>query len=212
MGKRSRRQGRREHFYRMAKKEGLRSRSAFKLKQLNQRYGLLKNGDVVVDLGAAPGGWLQVAREAVGEAGFVLGVDLQPIVKLPYKNVSTIVADIMKPETIGLIKAKLPHLADVVISDASPSITGVWDVDHARSIELVRSVIGMADGVLAPGGKILIKVFQGEMFNDFLAEARSKFKFVKVSKPMASRKGSAEVYVIGKEFNPQPAANASPSP
>ncbi len=186
----------------MAKRVGYRSRAAYKLKQLNKRYGLLRRGDVVVDLGAAPGGWLQAAREEVGDNGFVLGVDLQPIAKLRYENVATIVADVGAQTTPELIKAKLPRAADIVVSDASPSISGVWEVDHARSIELAKAALGIAGEVLAKGGKILIKVFQGEMLDEFLTEARERFEFVKISKPIASRKGSAEVYVIGKGFKP----------
>jgi len=186
----------------MAKREGYRSRAAFKLKQLNQRYGLMRRGDVVVDLGAAPGGWLQAAREAVGDHGFVLGVDLQPIAKLPYENVVTIVGDVTKPETPKLIMNKLPRAADIVVSDASPSISGVWEVDHARSIELAKAALGIAGEVLARDGKLLIKVFQGEMLDEFLTEVRQRFEFMKVSKPMASRKGSAEIYIIGKGFKP----------
>ena len=141
-----------------------------------------------------------VAVEEVGGGGFVLGADIQQIAKFSRSNVATIVADITKPETRELVKAGIPRAADVVISDVSPSISGVWDVDQARSVELVRSALGIAEGVLAPGGKFLVKVFQGEMFNDFLKEIRQRFEFVKVSKPMASRKGSAEVYVVGKGF------------
>jgi len=184
----------------MAKREGYRSRAAFKIKQLDRRYGLFRRGDVVVDLGAAPGGWLQATRERVGNEGFVLGIDLQPIAKLPYENVTTLVVDITDPATPTLIKTKLPRAADVVTSDASPQISGVWDVDHARSMELARGALTIADAVLAQGGKLLIKVFQGEMLDDLLAEIRLKFEFVKASKPMASRKGSAEIYVIAKEF------------
>lgn len=184
----------------MAKRAGYRSRAAFKLKQLDQRYGLLRHGDVVVDLGAAPGGWLQVARERVGDEGFVLGVDLQPIAKLSFDNVVTLAADITDETTSEMIQNKLPRAADIVLSDASPKISGVWDVDHARSIELGRAALAIAGAVLAPGGRLLVKVFQGEMFEDFVSDARRKFGFVKVSKPMASRKGSAEAYVIAKGF------------
>lgn len=200
MGKRWQKERKREHFYRMAKSEGYRSRASFKLKQLNKRYGLLRRGDVVVDLGAAPGGWLQVAAEEVGGDGFVLGVDIQQIAEFSQKNVATIVADITNPEISELIKKQMPRDADVVISDASPSISGVWDVDQARSIELVIAALKIAGSVLAPGGNFLVKVFQGGLFNDFLREVKQRFEFVKVSKPEASRKGSAEVYVIGKGF------------
>jgi len=195
-----RRERKREHYYRMARRAGYRARSAFKLKQLNRRYKLIRRGDVVVDLGAAPGGWLQVAREEVGEKGFVLGVDLQGIAKLPYENVKTLVADITDTSTPELLGNNLPRAADVVLSDVSPKISGVWSVDHARSVELARAALTIAERMLAPGGRSLIKVFQGEYFEDFVSKIREKFEFVKISKPPASRKGSAEAYVIAKGF------------
>jgi len=200
LGRRWTRERRREHFYRMAKQLKLRSRAAFKLQQLDRRYGLLRRGDVVVDLGAAPGGWLQVSRERVGDEGFVLGVDIQQIAKLPYDNITTLVSDITDEATPELIRKKLPRAADIVLSDASPKISGVWDVDHARSIELARAALAIAGAVLAPGGRLLVKVFQGDLFDDFVSDVKMKFSFVKVSKPAASRKGSAEAYVIAKGF------------
>ncbi len=192
----------REHYYRMAKKAGYRSRASFKLEHLNFRYGIMKRGDVVVDLGAAPGGWLQIARERVGNEGFVLGVDLQQIAKFHYGNVKTVVVDITDPSTPELIRNNLPRQADVVISDVSPKISGVWSVDHFRSIELVRATLSIAGQVLRPGGNMLVKVFQGELFDEFLNEVRKKFEFLKISKPPASRKGSAEAYIIAKGFKP----------
>ena len=195
-----RRERKHEHFYRMAKRSGYRSRASFKVKQLNKRYNLLQRDDVVVDLGAAPGGWLQVAREEVGEGGFVLGVDLQEIAKLPYENVKTIVADITDASTPELTRNNLPRAADVVLSDASPKISGIWSVDHTRSVELARAALTIAEQVLAPGGRLLVKVFQGEFFEGFVGEVGKKFEFVKISKPLASRKGSAEVYIIAKGF------------
>jgi len=199
MGK-QRRDRKREHYYRMAKQAGYRARSAFKLKQFNERYELLQRGNVVVDLGAAPGGWLQIARKEVGDEGFVLGVDLQEIAKIPYKNVKTLVADITDPSTPELIKQNLPRPADVVLSDASPKISGVWSVDHAHSIELSDAAFTIAGEVLSQGGKLLIKVFQGEFFQDFVQNVRKNFDHLKISKPPASRKGSSEVYVIAKGF------------
>lgn len=186
-----------EPYYRLAKKMGYRARSAFKLKQLNDRYALLRRGNIVLDLGAAPGGWLQVAGEIVGERGFVLGVDIQPIEELPLPQLRTIIGDILDPSTTTLISEKLPRKADVILSDASPKITGVWDVDHARSIELAEAAIAIADRVLAPNGRMLVKVFQGRTFEEFLRKFKRRFLFTKISKPHASRKGSAEVYVIG---------------
>jgi len=202
LGRRWQRERKREHFYRMAKRKGWRSRAAFKLMQLNKRYDLMRGGDVIVDLGAAPGGWLQATREIVGGNGFVLGVDLQPISKLHYNNVATIVADITNVETPDAIKEKIPHNADAIISDASPSISGVWDVDHARSMELANAALSIAEKVLVPGGGLLIKVFQGDLLDDFFDEVRRRFGFVKMSKPVASRKGSAEIYIVGKGFKP----------
>jgi 23S rRNA (uridine2552-2'-O)-methyltransferase len=184
----------------MAKKIGYRSRSAFKLAQLDRRHNLIRRGDTVVDLGAAPGGWLQVARGKVGEEGFVLGVDLQPIAELPHKNVKTLVADITDDLTSKLIRGNLPRPADVVLSDASPKISGTWTVDHQRSVELAFAALTVAERVLKPGGNVLIKVFQGEHFGEFTRKVKERFEFVKASKPVASRKGSAEIYVIAKGF------------
>ena len=200
MVKKGRRERKREHYYRMAKRAGYRSRASYKLKQLNSRFGILKRGDVVVDLGAAPGGWLQVSREEIGDHGFVLGVDLQPVLKLPYENVRMIVADITDPSTPELIKRNLPRISNVVLSDVSPKISGVWGVDHFRSITLARAALGIAERVLSRGGKLLIKVFQGEFFDEFVDDLRKKFELVKVSKPPASRKGSAEAYIVCKGF------------
>jgi len=200
MGKGYRRERKQDYFYRRAKELELRSRAAFKLRQLDDRYRLLRRGDVVVDLGAAPGGWLQVARERVGNKGFVLGVDLQQIAKLPHPNVKTLVADITDTSTPELIRQNIPRPANVVISDASPKISGVWSVDHSRSIELAGAVLTIAENVLSQGGKLLIKVFQGELFQEFVGDVKEKFGFIKISKPPASRKSSAEAYVIAKEF------------
>ncbi|MEM2866542.1 MAG: RlmE family RNA methyltransferase [Candidatus Hadarchaeales archaeon] len=191
---------REEAYRRLARKMGYRARSAFKLKQLSSRYSLLHRGEVVVDLGAAPGGWMQVSREEVGEEGFVLGVDLQPIPPFQEPNVRTLVGDLLDPSTAELILSHLPRKADVLLSDASPKISGVWRVDHARSLELAEAALRLAEKVLREGGKALIKVFQGEGLEDFLREFRRRFEFTKVSKPPASRKGSAEVYVVGKGY------------
>lgn len=189
-----------EHYYRMAKQEGYRSRASFKLIQLNRQQGLFKRGDVVVDLGAAPGGWLQVASDIVGEDGFVLGIDIQPIAKIARENVRTLIGDITLEATPGLILVNLPCPANAVLSDTSPKISGVWSVDHARSVELANAALSVAERVLEKGGNALIKVFQGEFFNDFVKKAKNNFEFVKITKPPASRKGSAEVYVIAKGF------------
>lgn len=189
-----------EYFYKMAKKMGYRSRASFKLLQLNDRYSLIKKGDVVVDLGAAPGGWMQVTLEKVGETGFVLGVDIQPIEKFHQPNARTLLADVTKETTAEEILRILPRRADVVLSDVSPKITGIWDINHLKSIDLAKASFHLAEKILAQNGNLLMKVFQGGQLQNLLAEIRKKFTFFKTSKPSASRRKSAEIYIIGKGF------------
>lgn len=186
----------RDYYYRKAKEEGYRARSAYKLKQINDKFHLIRKGSKVVDLGAAPGGWLQIARDLFG--GIVVGVDLEKIE--PVEGVVTIQGDITKDETLGEIAAALGGQADVVISDAAPNLTGIWDVDHARSIDLSRAALRIAKQLLRPGGSFLVKVFQGDMFDDYIEEVKREFSSVHAYTPPASRKESAEIYVIGKKL------------
>ncbi|WP_340820667.1 23S rRNA (uridine(2552)-2'-O)-methyltransferase [Methanolobus sp. WCC4] len=188
---------RRDKYYWKAKDEGYRSRASYKLFQINNKHHVIKEGDTVVDLGAAPGGWLEVAKELSG--GRVVGVDLRRI--SPIEGVETIVGDITSDRTIkkifGLVGA---GGADVVICDAAPNLSGNWSYDHARSIDLTRSALGCAKKILKPSGHFVVKVFQGDMFNDFLEEVKDNFTFVRSYSPKASRSQSAEIYVIGKKF------------
>ncbi|HOT07554.1 MAG: Ribosomal RNA large subunit methyltransferase E [Methanosaeta sp. PtaB.Bin039] len=184
-----------DHYYRKAKEEGFRARSAYKLEQINGKFHLIRKGSRVVDLGAAPGGWLQVAKSISG--GQVLGVDLAEIEPIP--GVFTLVGDITDPQTTDRIMEVLGGEADVVISDAAPNLTGIWDVDHSRSIDLARSALAMAKQILKPGGNFLVKVFQGDMFIEYLNEVRREFGLVRSHSPDASRKESAEIYIIGKK-------------
>jgi len=187
---------RRDHYYRLAKKEGYRSRAAFKLLQASRKYKLIKRGDTVVDLGAAPGGWIQVATTLVGDKGYVLGVDLNPIEKLDRPNVDTIVADITNPSTLDFIKERLPRRADAVVSDVSQNVSGVWELDHARQIDLARASLRIATSSLRIGGNFLTKAFQGSLLNEFVKEVKRHFKFVKIFKPKASRSSSSEIYIV----------------
>ncbi len=188
---------RRDFFYRKAKVDGYRSRAAFKLKQINEKFRIIKKGDIVVDLGAAPGGWLQVARELSG--GIVVGVDILPIDDI--EGVCLIKGDIRLENTIEKIKEKIKKDgADVVICDAAPNLSGTWSYDHARSIDLATSALVCARKILKQGGDFAVKVFQGDMFPDFLEKVRDNFGRVKAFSPEASRSQSAEIYVIGKQL------------
>lgn len=186
----------REYYYRKAKEEKYRSRASYKLLQVIEEYQFIEPSDVVVDLGAAPGGWMQVAQKTVGNKGFVLGIDINPIQPFETQNFQTIVADITDTQIIERIKEYLPRQADVVISDVSPNISGIWEVDNARQIDLARRSLEIAISVLRPNGNFFAKLFQGEMTESFVKEVKRYFAFVKSVKPKASRPKSAELYVL----------------
>lgn len=187
----------RDYYYKKAKEEKYRSRAAYKLFQAVKKYHFIKNGDVVVDLGAAPGGWTQAARKIVGSKGFVLGVDLRPIEPFPERNVRTIIGDITEQETLQQILKFLPRKADAVISDVSPNISGIWEVDHARQIDLAHQALKIALETLRPSGNFFVKVFQGDMLDVFIEKVKQHFEFVKLIKPMASRAKSSEMFILG---------------
>lgn len=201
MGRRWQNERKKEYFYKKAKKEGYRSRASYKLRQLDDKYDLIESKDIVLDLGAAPGGWLQVVGERVGEKGFGLGVDLESIEELDYENIETIRADITEPKIKNIIQEKLPRPPNVVISDAAPDISGIWDVDHAKSIEIARAALEIAVDMLEKDGNVLVKVFQGEFLSELRSDFRNRFDFFKATKPDASRKESAEIYIVGKGFS-----------
>jgi len=187
----------RDYYYKKAKEEKYRSRAAYKIFQVVEKYHFMKNGDVVVDLGAAPGGWVQAARKIVGSKGFVLGVDLKSIEPFRQSNVRTIIGDITEEETLEQILGMLPRKADVVISDASPNISGIWEVDHARQIDLAQQALKISMEALKPSGNFFVKVFQGDMLNDFIKKVEKHFEVVKVIKPKASRAKSSEIFILG---------------
>ncbi|MFQ5758650.1 MAG: RlmE family RNA methyltransferase [Candidatus Bathyarchaeia archaeon] len=191
------RKRKREYYYRKAKMEKYRSRAAYKLLQAVKRYRFMKPGDVVVDLGAAPGGWTQASRKIVGSEGFVLGVDLQQIQPINFSNVRTLIGDIRESQVVQHIKELLPYPADVVISDVAPNVSGVWELDHARQIDLAQHSLRVATLVLRSRGNFFVKTFQGSMLNDFVREVKEHFVRVKRVKPKASRAKSAELYVLG---------------
>ncbi|CAD7768628.1 Ribosomal RNA large subunit methyltransferase E [Candidatus Methanoperedenaceae archaeon GB50] len=183
---------RRDRYYWRAKEEGYRSRAAYKLKQLNERYNVIKRGDVVVDLGAAPGGWLQVAKELSG--GLVVGVDLVDI--QPIEGVLTLRGDIRHADVLDKL-FRVTGGADVVLSDAAPNLSGSWSYDHARSIDLATAALHFAEDLLESGGNFVAKVFQGDLFDEFYQRVKRGFATTRIYSPPASRKESAEVYIIG---------------
>ncbi len=187
----------RDYYYKKAKEENYRSRAAYKLLQAVKKYQFIKEGDVVVDLGAAPGGWVQAASKIVGSKGFVLGVDLRPVEPFEEDNVRTIVGDINEEDTIQQILELLPRKADAVISDVSPNISGIWEVDHARQMDLAQKGLSIALETLRPLGNFFAKVFQGDMLDDFTSKVKTHFQVAKVVKPEASRGRSSELFMLG---------------
>jgi len=193
---------RRDYYYRKAKQLDYRSRASFKLMQLDDRFNLFRPGMTVVDLGAAPGGWLQVAAERVGPKGTVVGVDLQPIE--PLEGVQTIKGGIRKQEVREELLALTNGHVDVVLSDMSPNISGSYSMDHARSIELCEMALSFALATLSQNGKLVFKMFEGDMSRDLLAEVQRHFATVKRYSPQASRSSSSEIYVVAKGFGKSP--------
>lgn len=192
----------REYYYRKAKAENYRSRATYKLSQTIEKYHFIKYGDIVVDLGAAPGGWIQAARKVAGKKGFVLGIDLKQIEPFPQPYIRTIVGDMTEPETVQQILSFLPRKADVVLSDASPNISGVWEVDHARQIDLATMALKTALKVLRTGGNFFVKVFEGDLLSEYIQTVKQHFEKVDIIKPKASRAQSSEIYILALGMNP----------
>jgi len=186
----------RDYYYQKAKAENYRSRATYKLSQTAKKYHFIHRSDVVVDLGAAPGGWIQAARKIVGKTGFVLGVDLKPIEPFPQEYVRTIIGDFTEPQTLQQILDFLPRKADAVLSDASPNISGIWEVDNARQIDLAAQALKIALSVMRPSGNFFVKVFEGDMLPGFVKKVKKHFDAVKVVKPKASRAKSSEMYLL----------------
>lgn len=179
-----------------AQAEGYRARAAYKLKEIDERDHLFKPGMVVVDLGAAPGSWCQVAVQRVGAAGKVLGVDLLPVE--PIAGLDFLLGDFGEDAVLAELEARLDGAAvDLVLSDMAPNLSGVATVDQARSIMLCELALDFAARHLRPGGRFVVKVFQGEGFMAFRKAMEQTFASVQVRKPKASRDRSAEVYLVG---------------
>ncbi len=181
-----------------AGRRGLRSRAAFKLAELDGRFRLLKPGARVVDLGAAPGGWTQVALERVGPSGRVVAVDLRPMDAIA--GALILEADFTDPATPARIREALGGPADVVLSDMSPATTGHGATDHLRIVALAEAALEFAREILKPGGAFVAKVFQGGAEGTLLVDLKRAFTTVRHAKPPASRAESAETYVVARGF------------
>jgi 23S rRNA (uridine2552-2'-O)-methyltransferase len=189
---------RRDQYRRLAKDQGYRARSAYKLLQMNRSYNIIKKGDKVVDLGCAPGGWLQVAMKEVGSSGKIIGVDLKPVT--PVAGATILQGSIEDPNVLSEIAEILGCKADVVLSDMAPNVSGVWDIDHARQISLSTIALGFVQQVLRVGGSSVFKVFEGDMLKEFKSELGKSFGKVLLSKPSASRQESSELYIVCLDF------------
>jgi 23S rRNA (uridine2552-2'-O)-methyltransferase len=185
----------RDSFFRQAKREGYRARSAYKLLELNRRFGLFRRGDAVLDLGAAPGSWSQVAARAVGPGGRVVAVDLSPIE--PLEGVAALRADILDPVALIEMRAALGRPADAVLSDVSPRVSGNRLADHARSVELALGSLDVAAELSGPGASFAVKLFQGEEFEAVVERVRQAYRQARVAVPKATRPESREAYVLG---------------
>jgi 23S rRNA (uridine2552-2'-O)-methyltransferase len=216
-----------DEYYNKAKQQGYRARSAYKLKQLDETSNIFAEGDTVVDLGAAPGGWLQVAAEKVGSQGKVVGVDFQRIDELEdHHQVTTLKGDMTEERTQDRLRRELDiaerssagnqnaersgdaeegeGVVDAVISDMAPNMTGEYELDHARSVHLARTAYETAENYLKPGGDFVVKVFEGRDLDDFREELEESFQYVRTVAPPASRDSSSEVYLIGKGHTTAP--------
>lgn len=188
-----------DHYVQQAQKEGYRSRAAYKLVEIQNKDKIIQAGMNVVDLGSAPGGWSQVARQYIGSRGKVVALDILPMDQMA--QVEFIQGDFQEQMVLEKLLQVLDNRpVDLVISDMAPNITGVKAVDQPKSIYLVELAIELADQVLKPGGDLLMKVFQGEGFQDILHSLKSRYQKVITRKPQASRSRSSEVYLLARGF------------
>ena len=194
---------RKDAYYHKAKREGERSRAAYKLEQLDAKFKLFRRGNKVLDVGNFPGGWTQVAARKVGVEGRVIGVDLDPVDPIPEPCVTLIQGDITDAKIIEEVRAVFggeDAKVHVVMSDASPKLSGVHDADAARQLALVEAIYETALAMLAPGGHFVAKVFSRATPHELIADAKRRFKRTKQHKPDASRKESSEIYLVCSEF------------
>ena len=189
---------RKDQYRKLAKENMYRSRSVYKLVQINKSHHILKEGMKVVDIGAAPGGWLQIASKIAGTRGTTIGIDLKEIAPIP--NVITIVGNIENKDDINKLIQLINGKADVVLSDLAPNVSGLWEMDQLKQIDLTKNALEFTKTVLKENGCALYKVFQGENTSELINYLKEFFLNVIITKPDASRKQSSEIYVVCKRF------------
>lgn len=186
-------------YVKRAREEGYRSRAVFKLEEIQRTDRILRPGMTVVDLGAAPGGWSQLAAKILRGKGRIIALDILPMDEIA--GVEFIQGDFSSDEVLDKLKETLGEdRVQLVMSDMAPNMSGIADVDHDRSMYLVELALDFAKSHLTPGGDFLVKVFQGRSFQPFMAELRKAFGTVKVRKPPASRQRSSELYLLARNF------------
>lgn len=198
-----------DRYFKQAKRDGYLARSAYKLLEINEKKSLVRKGDRVLDLGCAPGSWLQAAAQLVGPKGTVIGIDLKPVDHPMPDHVSTIVADLTETDPAALTALARGRFA-VVLSDMAPNTTGAGD--DFRSVRLCREILARLPGLIAPGGHLAMKVFEGTELQDLVAETRALFADARAFKPKASRDVSRETYVVAKGYRGPIAADARTVP
>jgi 23S rRNA (uridine2552-2'-O)-methyltransferase len=190
-----------DYYHKLAKDSGYRSRAAYKLLQIDNKFNIFENAQKILDLGAAPGGWLQVANQRIeGDDAIIVGVDIKEIEPILDGNVITIIGDITDPEIQKQVLEIFDGKIDVIMSDMSPDVIGQWDVDQYRQIYLARIALRLAHFLIKPDGWFITKIFQGGEHMKFIKEVQQVFKFVKNFKPKASRKQSSERYIIARNL------------
>lgn len=186
-------EAKRDLYRRLAKEQGYPSRAAFKLIEANKKYKFISKGDRVIDFGAAPGGWMQVASELVGPSGRVVGIDLDRV-RVREKNSEFLALDVNDPKVPEKLLGALGRPADVVLSDLAPTVSGVWELDQARQVDLTLRVLDVSLTVLRTGGSGFCKLFEGERSPEVRDAFRRNFQTVRAFKPAASRSASSELY------------------
>lgn len=191
-----------DYYFKKAKTDGFRARSAYKLIEANKKFHLIKSGDFVLDIGASPGSWLQAASSIAGSKGFLIGIDVTSIKTFKNKkNIQTAVLDVFDAEfEQKILLLSKGRIFDVILSDAAPYTTGQIDTDQERSSEISERAFEIAEKFLKPDGNIFVKVFEGSETPRLIKERKNRFKIFKIFKPLASKKNSKEIFLVGLGF------------